>query len=62
MRNSIALQNFLKNHKKQSYRDLCPSNITLGQENELSDIESDLDINSDSGYDSEISAAGEEET
>ena len=27
MRNSIALQNFLKNHKKQSCRDLCPSNI-----------------------------------
>ena len=61
MRNSIALQIFLQNHKKQSYRDLCPNNIILGQQNELSDFESDIDINSDSGNDSEISAAGEEE-
>jgi hypothetical protein len=61
MRNSIALQNFLQHHKKQTYRGLCPTNITLGQENEESDIESDLDINYDSGNNSELSSDEEEE-
>ena len=38
-RTSIALQNFLRNHKKQSYRDLCPQNVVLGEENDVSDSE-----------------------
>ena len=61
MRTSVALQDFLKNHKKQSYRDLCPTNIIFGQPNELSDTESEMDNNSDSGYNSEISTNEEGE-
>ena len=57
----MALQNFLKNHKKESFRDLCPNNIILGQANDLSDTESEMDINSDFGYDSEISTNEERE-
>ena len=60
MQNSIKLQNFLRNHKKQTYRELCPSNITIGQENELSDIESEDEIDFDSYYNSEISSDEEE--
>jgi hypothetical protein len=53
MRNSIALQNFLKHHKNKNYRELCPANIILGQANDISD--------SDNNSDSDMSENEEEE-
>lgn len=43
MRNSSALQTYLKDHTNATYRALCPQNITVEQEGDWSDIEEHSD-------------------
>ena len=47
VRNTVALQEFLKNHKKEEVRNLLPNNV---------EIEQEIDTDSDSGLDTDDEA------